>query len=164
MGQGARIGTVRATNSARAGQVNSSNIVENISLVANENIAIGRMVALNTAGELFMAKSDADIAKICGISIEDGEAGNWESNLHKDNTNKPCAINVFGGAWVGAETSINIGASPFIRFATGTNGSVLGSVRNDSDGSTASINEEFTVRRMSQDGKSALIIQKSMLI
>jgi hypothetical protein len=58
---------------------------------------------------------------------------------------------------------MNVGTSPFIRHTAGT-GAVIGAIRNDAETDKATKNTNFTVRRMSADGKAALVIPKSMLI
>ena len=163
MGQGARINETKSTNSARAGQVNGSNLTENISLIAASNVAVGIMVAITANGTVEAPNSADKVDAVIGMSIEDFKSGSYETNAALDNTGTLVSLNVFGGGWVQTETALNVGTSPFIRHTSGT-GTVIGAVRNDADSTTAKQNTEFTVRRMSADGKAALVIPKSMLI
>lgn len=161
---GARIDFIQKTNSARPGQLNGSELSENISAIAAAHCDVGIMIAINSDGELLPPSTSALVDSVIGMSIEDYEAGDYSANLIVNNQGKPVALNVFGGAWVQAEDVIGIGKSPYIRFTTGAGGTVIGAVRSDADTTTAKQNTNFTVRRMSADKKAALVIPAKMHI
>jgi hypothetical protein len=65
-----------------------------------------------------------------------------------------------GRAWVYAETAMVDGSNPFIRFATGAGGTVLGSFRNSADTATAAqLTAGFAVVRGTTTGPGYCVIE-----